>query len=126
MAMDINRKFEATYIPHLIVDVLLHYSETTFEAAVQNEGKYITKHSIRSSGRMDDYNLKKGGCFTFDGIRYFKIIGTAIQNDMNGYVIFTFQYIESPTFSEKNTAFMIMPFGHDELISFTKKILENI
>jgi hypothetical protein len=122
--IELNKKFESHYDPYLVIRIVNHYNETTFEgllcqgAKSFDKSKCLTKYNSRNSNIMSDYDEKKNGLFTFDGIRFFKIVNTQYKSDAEGLILFTFSYINTPTFSEGNTAFMIMPFKYEKLNIF--------
>ena len=130
-AIELNKRFEPYYIPYLVIRILNHYNENTFEAIlcrdtqIFDRNKSFTKNNSGSSGIMIDYNNNKGGAFTFDGVRFFKIVNVAYKSDAEGLIIFTFRYVNVPTFSERDTAFMIMPFRFENLNNFYKQSIKD-
>lgn len=122
-AIELNIAFKPLYDPYLIVKIVNHHNEQTFEGVIC-EGKVfkrsmcITFRNAYNKVINIDYNQKKIGVFTFDGVRFFRIIGTAQKSDEESLIFFTFKYIDVPTFTEKNTAFMVMPFANDGLNEF--------
>ena len=129
--LDINKKFEPHYIPHLVIKVINHYNDSTFsgiicmDTRVFNRAKCITKHNSTSVDIIQKYNNNEPGYFTFDGITFFRIINTAVQSDGEGLYIFTFRYLNSHNYFEKNTAFMVMPFRYEQLNQFYTKNIKN-
>lgn len=133
-AIELDKKFEVSYQPYLSIRVLHHHTESVFEGILCNDvnfsyTKCLRRSDPRPSGILDDYNSKKMVAFTFDGIRFFKITNIAFKSDEEGLGIITFQFITQSPFSEKDTAFMIMPFRYPELTHFyqcnIKEYLEN-
>lgn len=118
-AIEANKKFEPNYITTLTVTILQHYNEKVFEGTICNDNENITTRNERNSYIIDNYNKKQTAAFTFDGISFFKIIST--KNDKQRLKIFTFEYISTQSFAEKNTAFMVMPFKTDRLQGFYEK-----
>ena len=47
------------------------------------------------------------------------------MSDEEGLIFFSFSFLHKPSFSEKNTAFMIMPFGFELLNTFYKKNIKE-
>jgi hypothetical protein len=121
--LEINKRFEAHYSPYIMISIIHHFNEETFEGIIsfaENNGlpQPITKMNDRNYSIMQEYYDKKEGVFTFDGIRFFKIINSSTKRDEKKIIVFIFKYISHPTFSQINTAFMIMPFGDERLNSF--------
>lgn len=130
IAIELNRAFEPTYTPYLVVKIVNHHSEQTFEGVISegtvfDRNKCITWSNANRIVISIDNNQKRTGAFTFDGLRFFKIIGTAKKSDEEGLIFFTFKYINSPTSTEKDTAFMVMPFGSDTLNAFYRKNIKE-
>jgi nucleoside 2-deoxyribosyltransferase len=130
-ATEINKKFEPHYTPYLVIRILNHYNEDTFEGLLCqgtttfNISKCLTKHNSGSSQIVLDYNENKNGFFTFDGVRFFKIVNAPYKSDNEGLIVFTFRYISRPSFSERNSAFMFMPFRHEQLNQFYEKNIKS-
>jgi hypothetical protein len=82
------------------------------------ENQCITKKNASTNAIYQAYNEKRQGAFTFDGITFFKIINIARKSDSEGLLFFMFKYINTPSFTERGTAFMIMPFKYDTLNQF--------
>ena len=125
-----KKRFIAPYKPYLSIRVIENLSEETFEGIVCegtnfDRGKCIKKYEGERNPILIDYYEGRPGSFTFDGMRYFKINGIQTRSDEEGLIIFTFQFVHQFSFSEKNTAFMIMPFKYEELNSFYKKNIEQ-
>jgi len=124
-SIELNKKFEPFYSPYLSISILQHYNEDTFDGLICkgvsfDKSKCITKHNARQSSILTDYD-KKTGIFTFDGRRFFRIVNAPVSSDDEGLIVFTFRYIAHASFSKKNTAFMIMPFGYGQLNQFYQK-----
>lgn len=131
-AIELNKRFMPSYVPFLSIKIITHHNESNFEGIICQERVFsrercITDWNAGSSGIMQDYYNGNPGAFTFDGIRFFKIIQTAttFRNDESGLIIFSFRYITAPTFSQKNTAFMVMPFGYEPLNSFYRRNIKE-
>jgi hypothetical protein len=127
-AVELNKKFDPLYIPYLVIKIVQHHNDHVFEGVICNgttfqKEKCITKKNASTSKIYEAYNEKKQGAFTFDGITFFKIISIARKSDSEGLLFFTFKNISAPHFTERNTAFMIMPFRYDVLNQFYE---ENI
>lgn len=117
-AMGLNEKYDPAYTRYLEIEVLQHFGENSFEGTVINKGSYISKQNARISGIIQDYEQLKEAYFTFDGVRYFTIVNLAYRSDPPGVIIFSFRYQSRPSFTDKNTAFMVMPFGFEALNLF--------
>jgi hypothetical protein len=129
-AIELNKKFEPSYHPYLSIRIIQHFSESTFQGILCNDrvfdrSKCLKRNDPRPSGILDDYNNKKMVAFTFDGVRFFRISNIAFRSDEEGLAFFNFQYIQQSSFSEKNTAFMIMPFRYPELNEFYQKNIKQ-
>lgn len=129
-AVQVNTKFEAPYKPYLSIRIIQHFSESSFQGILCNDvvfdrSKCLKKNNLRPSSILDDYNDRKLVALTFDGIRFFKITNIAFRSDDEGLAFFNFQYIRPSTFSETNTAFMIMPFRYPELNLFYQKNIKE-
>jgi len=121
--VELNKKFDPPYTPHLIIKIVQHLNDQIFEGVICNgatfqRDKCITKFNASTSEIYQAYNEKKQGAFTFDGISFFKIVKIASKSDHEGLLFFTFKNINTPSFTEPSTAFMIMPFRYDALNKF--------
>lgn len=122
-----NQRFAPPYFPYFFIHIENYLDPETFEGMIafadyNTDPIYATKLNDRSNVMMQEYYAKKDGVFTFDGIRYFKIMNVS-QRRNDGMLIYIFKFISTPSFSEKDTAFMIMPFGNKLLNDFYR---ENI
>jgi hypothetical protein len=126
-----KKKFEPTYLPYMFVDIQSNLSEKVFEGFIYDGSynniipRYLTDNNKRNNSIIQDYDKKESGLFTFDGIRFFKINNIATLREGERRLLFTFQFIEESPFTEKNTAFMIMPFRYALLNSFYKKNIKE-
>ena len=128
--LEINKRFQASYSPYILITISHFYNEETFEGTISfadlnSVPQLITTKNDRSNSIMVEYYEQRAGVFTFDGVRYFKILNSAVKKDKEGVIIFTFRYTTRPSFSERNTAFMIMPFRFPELSNFYKKNVKD-
>lgn len=130
-ALELNKRVEVHYRPYLVIRVVSHLTDTIFEGIISrstadyDRSKALTRHNTHSDTLVKDYYEKKTGVFTFDGIRFFRIINIAVRTDEEALMIFTFQFLSSSTFLQKDTAFMIMPFKYPELNAFYEKNIKD-
>ncbi len=128
-AFEINKRFIAPYSPYLFVHIESRFNEETFVGTLafadyNSVPQYTTRSTEGNKTIVKEYYEKRDGAFTFDGIKFFKIINVAQKRD-DGMLVFTFKFMNTPSFSEKNTAFMIMPFGDGILDAFYKETIKD-
>lgn len=128
-AFELNKRYEVTYDPYLVIRILNHYDENVFDGLVCRGSSFSIDNAIdRREGRLNtlvaDYYEKKNSVLTFDGIKFFRIIN--IYEEVESELLFfTFQFILRQSFSNRNTAFMIMPFRNEHLNAFYTNCIKN-
>ncbi|MGF7078916.1 hypothetical protein [Mucilaginibacter sp. UYCu711] len=125
-----RQKYEAGYPPYMTIRVYKQFNEQTFEGVICmandfHREKCINKKTVRTNGIYQDYETRKPGYFTFNGLDFFKITSTSQASGDEGLIFFTFRFINLAAYTEKDTAFMVMPFAYPSLNAFYRKHVKD-
>jgi len=120
------------YIPYLMIEPIESFDADSFRCYFLGKNEIgdrsldesawhrLTEWDIRTNSTFIDYFEKRQDCYvTFDGVSFYKIVDIRIQKDKTLEI--HLKKLFSPTFSEPNTAFMIMPFGNKKLTGFYRE-----
>ena len=127
-AIETNKRIEPNYTPHLMLRIIRHYNENVFDGFIYRGATFNIENCLNdhdSNTIAPIFFDGKNAILTYNGRTFFKIINIATGVNPRGIYTFKFQYINGPTFSEKNTAFMLMPFAFKQLNDFYEKNIKN-
>jgi hypothetical protein len=120
------------YIPFLMVEPIESFDSESFRCyflgkneigslSMKEENWHrLTEWDITINTTFIDYFTKAKDCYmTFDGVSFYKI--TDIRILQNKELEIHLKRLFKPTYTEQNTAFMVMPFRGNKLNEFYKK-----
>jgi hypothetical protein len=133
-----------SYNPFIILEPLTLFDSNSFNCAIllpnnqagyfgtedlstsegyNNSWSYVKFSELSNKDFYKDFLSRKPGVFTFNGVSFYKIID--IRKKVGNKVEMYLRLIEHLTYTEPNTAFMIMPFGSMKLNTFYKTNIQD-